>query len=93
MAYLTEEERKRATFNSELGIHFHSCNDLSCGVYCESGRQTVKLSDYSNALAAFITNWTYFTLPKLNGFSGFSHIKFTSNFTVIPDYPLTAARQ
>ena len=42
-----------------------------------NGYQTeVSLQIYSRDIASFICWWTHFVKKDLNGFSGFSHVKF-----------------
>ena len=40
------------------------------------GNNKISLQNYSKDVASFICWWTHFVKKDLNGFSGFSHVKF-----------------
>lgn len=74
---LTSEDRKEPL---ERGMHhstFYTCLDLSKGVkIIPYGSGKISLDQYNEDIASFIAFWTNFVLKDLNGFSGFSHVKF-----------------
>lgn len=76
---LTDEDRKEDLLHGCDRFRFKSCLDLSDGVqvipYGSKTEYTV--DEYSRDLSSFITWWSHFVMRDLNGFSGFSNIKFT----------------
>lgn len=74
--FLTIEDRKAPLIHSCNYLTFKSCLDLSTLIQISSSRSIVTLNDYSNDLASFFCWWTHFVQKDLNGFSGFSHVKF-----------------
>lgn len=75
---LTDEDRKQPITHGCNYVSFESCVDLSKGIkvisYSNSTSLTTK--QYSQDLAEFMCWWTLFVWKDLNGFSGFSNIKF-----------------
>jgi len=75
---LSDEDRKQPLKHGCNHFNFESCIDLSIGVkvipYGSSDVQSIQ--NYSQDLAAFMCWWNHFVMRDLNGFSGFSHIKF-----------------
>ena len=76
--FLTDEDRKQPLTHQSNYFEFETCIDLSKGVrVIPYGNQSVfSVNDYSNDLAEFMIWWTNFVWKDLNGFSGFSHVKF-----------------
>lgn len=75
---LTSEDRKEPLEHGCNAVTFKSCLDLSQGVkvipYTNSGK--ISVHQYSQDLSAFMCWWEHLVKKDLNGFSGFSHIKF-----------------
>ena len=77
---LSKKDRKEPLEHGCNHFVFKTCLDLSepikvtpfgkhlCSVY--------SLEDYSQDLSIFMTWWEHFVKPGLNGFSGFSNVKF-----------------
>ena len=76
---LTAEDRKEPLARGMNHGTFYTCLDLSKGItYMPfSTRNEITLAHWNEDLAAFISFWNQFVLKDLNGFSGFSHIKYT----------------
>lgn len=76
--YLTDEQRKKPFEHGCNHSTFKTNVDLSQGVeiipYGTDGKLT--LEQYSQDMASFITYWNQHVFNDLNGFSGFSHVKF-----------------
>ena len=84
---LTDEDRKQRLEHGCSYFTFESCIDLSKGVkvipYGTKGSKYT-IDQYSQDLAAFMCWWTNMVMKDLNGFSGFSHVKFDlSDFELI----------
>ena len=75
---LSDEDRKQPISHGCNYFRFESCVDLSSGVKVipYGNRQMYSINDYSQDLASFMCWWTKFVMKDLNGFSGFSHVKF-----------------
>lgn len=75
---LTDQERKMPLEHGCSHFSFKACMDLSEPVqvipYGNGGKYT--LDWYSQDLASFMCWWTNFVMKDLNGFSGFSHVRF-----------------
>lgn len=84
---LTPEDRKKPLEHGCSYFTFKSCIDLSEGVEVipYGNPDQVSVDWYSQDVASFIAWWTKFVMCDLNGFSGFSHIKFRlhGNFELI----------
>ncbi len=84
---LTSENRKEKLSHGCSYLRFESCIDLSEPVkvfqYGSSGEVT--LQAYTRDIASFICWWTITVYKDLNGFSGFSNVKFEPvDFVVVP---------
>lgn len=75
---LTDEDRKEPLQHGCNYFTFETCLDLSQPVkVIPYGDPTeVSLQNYTRDVANFICWWTHFVHKDLNGFSGFSHVKF-----------------
>ena len=75
---LTDEDRKAPLEHGCNHFTFKSCLDLSKGVDVipYGNPNKVSVDHYSQDVASFIAWWTNFVMKDLNGFSGFSHVKF-----------------
>jgi hypothetical protein len=75
---LSDEDRKKPFEHGCDYFTFKTCVDLSQGVkVIPYGNGTeYSINSYSQDLASFIVWWSKFVLKDLNGFSGFSHVKF-----------------
>lgn len=75
---LTDEQRKQSISHGCSYFSFETCADLSCGVKVipYGSREEYSIEWYSQDLASFMCWWTKFVMKDLNGFSGFSHVKF-----------------
>lgn len=75
---LSDEDKKEPLVHGCSYFTFRTCLDLSKPIevipYGTSDMYSV--NDYSNDVASFISWWTYFVRRDLNGFGGFSHVKF-----------------
>lgn len=83
--FLTDEDRKQPLEHGCEHFTFKSCLDLSKPIQIiPYGQRTFFTKDeYSTDLAMFIAWWSQFVLGDLNGFSGFSNVKFEFvNFTI-----------
>ena len=82
---LTAEDRKQPLTHGCNYFTFYTCLDLSEPVKVRSYHGTVfSISDYSADVASFICWWTLMVRKDLNGFSGFSHVKFEpQNFEIV----------
>jgi hypothetical protein len=79
---LTQEDRKESLEHGCQYFTFKSCLDLSEPVivtpyYCSNG--FMDYEKYSQDLSSFMLWWTKFVFRDLNGFSGFSSVKFQFN--------------
>lgn len=75
---LTEVDRKQPLTHGCRHFTFKSCLDLSepIKVIPHGNYSEVRLETYSSQIASFISWWTHFVKKDLNGFSGFSNVKF-----------------
>jgi len=75
---LTPEDRKKPLEHGCNAFTFKSCIDLSSGIEVipYGNANKFSLDQYSQDVASFICWWTHFVKKDLNGFSGFSHVKF-----------------
>ena len=76
---LTKEDRKEPLEHMCNRVIFKSCLDLSDGVIVEpigSLTKQVSVECYSQDLATFMCFWEREVMKDLNGFQGFSHVKF-----------------
>ena len=75
---ITDEDRKAPLQHGCDFFTFETCLDLSEPIkVIPYGYTTeVSLEIYSKEIASFISWWTKFVQKDLNGFSGFSHVKF-----------------
>lgn len=83
---LTKEDRKHRLEHGCDHFTFETCLDLSepVKVIPYGNASSYSLEDYSRDIASFICWWTHFVQKDLNGFSGFSHVKFVPvGFTLI----------
>lgn len=83
---LTDEERKSPLAHGCSNFTFDSCIDLSEKINVRPyGRRTkFTIDEYSSDVANFIAWWSMNVLPDLNGFTGFTHKKFSlDGFTVV----------
>ncbi len=83
---LTSEQRKEKLQHGCNDFTFDTCIDLSepIKVIPYGNPKEVSLEIYSQNVASFICWWTHFVQKDLNGFSGFSHVKFVPiNFKVV----------
>lgn len=76
---LTKEDRKESLSHGCSYVSFESSIDLihkpiKVIPYSPSGKITRE--NYSRDLASFMVWWTHFVYKDLNGFSGFSNVKF-----------------
>lgn len=83
--FLTAKDRKEKLQHGGDHLQFSSCIDLSdlIQVWTYGTESTVSIENYSKDLASFFSWWTENVLKDLNGFSGFSNLKFKFvNFTI-----------
>jgi hypothetical protein len=75
---LTKEDRKAPLHHGCDYLQFETCLDLSepVRVIPYGISKQITLQQYSKDVASFICWWTHFVQKDLNGFSGFSHVKF-----------------
>ena len=75
---LTSEDRKAPLERGCNHFTFKTCLDLSEGIKVipYGNPKKVSIDQYSQDVASFITWWTKCVMKDLNGFSGFSHVKF-----------------
>jgi hypothetical protein len=74
---LSNEDRKEPLEHGCQWVTFKSCVDLSEGVrVIPYGRGKISVDHYSQDLSSFMCWWEHFVKCDLNGFSGFSHVKF-----------------
>jgi len=75
---LTDEDRLEPFFQSCSYFTFETNLELSIPVKVTPHGNGGKypLDWYSQDLASFICYWKHFVMKDLNGFSGFSHVKF-----------------
>lgn len=75
---LTDEDRKQPLSHGCNSFSFESCVDLSKGidVIPYGNSKQFSLDQYSQDIASFMCWWTTNVMKDLNGFSGFSHVKF-----------------
>ena len=80
--FLTKEDRKKSLEHGGNYFNFKTNLELSEPIvvtpYGYDGENSRKMSidKYSEDLMAFSVFWNNFVSKDLNGFSGFSHIKF-----------------
>lgn len=85
--YIKDEDRKQKLEHGCEYFTFETCLDLSQPVkVIPYGSSTeFSLNQYSRDVASFICWWTHFVKEHLNGFSGFSNVKFEPiGFKIIP---------
>ena len=82
---LTLEDRKERLEHGCNYFVFETCLDLSEPVKVKAYHGTkFTVEQYSADVAAFICWWTLMVMKDLNGFSGFSHVKFEpQNFKIV----------
>lgn len=83
---LSDEDRKQPLEHGCDRVTFKTCIDLSepIKVYAYGNSGEVGLQQYSRDVASFMVWWTHFVLKDLNGFSGFSNVKFElMNFKIV----------
>lgn len=93
---LTDEDRKQKLEHGCNNFTFETCVDLSkpVKVIPYGIRKEFTLSQYSQDVASFICWWTHFVQKDLNGFSGFSHVKFEPvGFTVLTEDQINQRQQ
>ena len=75
---LTKEDRKQSLEHGCNHFRFESNIDLSNGIRVipYGSSKVFSAEDYSKDLMIFMVWWTKNILEDLNGFSGFSNIKF-----------------
>ena len=75
---LTSEDRKQPLEHGCIHSTFKTNIDLSQGVeIIPYGSAKMTLEQYSQDIASFMVWWTHFVMEDLNGFSGFSNVKFS----------------
>jgi hypothetical protein len=76
--FLTNEERKEKFVHGCSDFTFETCLDLTepVKVIPYGSRKQFTVNEYSTNVAEFISYWNTFVLEDLNGFSGFSNVKF-----------------
>lgn len=85
---LSDQDRKQKLEHGCQHFTFVTCLDLSTPIkmipYGSIGKFT--MNQYSQDIASFIAWWCHFVQKDLNGFSGFSHVKFEPvGFVIVPD--------
>ena len=82
--YLTEEDRKKPFEHVAQHIFFKTNLDLTQDIEMTllGNSNKISLENYTNDVMSFISYWTYFVKPGLNGFIGGNH-KFKLNFEII----------
>ena len=74
---LTAQDGKALFKHQTANFLFETCLDLSEPVKITAfSRTEVSANMYSQNIAEFIAYWAYFVRKDLNGFSGFSNVKF-----------------
>lgn len=75
---LTKEDRKRSLVHGCHYFKFESNIDLSDGIRVipNGSSETFSIEDYSTDLMSFMIWWSNNIYQDLNGFLGFSNIKF-----------------
>jgi hypothetical protein len=75
---LSVEDRKEKLQHGCNYLIFETCLDLSEPIKIRmfGNLAEISLNEYSKDVANFICWWTHFVQKDLNGFSGFSNIKF-----------------
>lgn len=75
---LTSEDRKQPLEQAGMYFNFKTNLDLTIPIkvipFGQGGKYPIDW--YSQDVASFICWWTKVVLKDLNGFSGFSHVKF-----------------
>lgn len=76
--FLSDEDRKEKLVHGCNHFTFETCLDLSEPIKVTpfGSYKKQSINNYSSDVASFIAWWTYFVKKDLNGFSGFSNIKF-----------------
>ena len=86
---LTDEDRKAPLVHTCNYFTFETCLDLSEPIKViplSNKTDLVSLQAYSKDVCSFICWWSHFVKKDLNGFSGFSNVKFEPlGFKVIHD--------
>ncbi len=85
---LTSEDRKEPLVHGCEHFTFETCLDLSkpIKIIPYGNRTEFTLNEYSQDVSSFICWWSHFVKDHLNGFSGFSNIKFEPiGFKIIND--------
>lgn len=75
---LSDEDRKQSFVHGCSYFTFKTNLDLSepIKVIPMGNSPFYSVEVYSRDVASFISYWNYFVAKDLNGFSGFSHVKF-----------------
>jgi len=76
--FLTDSDRKESLVHGCNYLTFHTNLELSepIKVTQYGFSKTVTLEHYSQDVASFFVWWTELVMKDLNGFTGFSHVKF-----------------
>lgn len=76
--FLSSEDRKEPLVHTCDHFTFRTCLDLSEPVLITplGLSKTAALDKYTQDVSMFISWWMNFVFPDLNGFSGFSGVKF-----------------
>jgi hypothetical protein len=84
--FLSSEDRKKPLEHSCDMFKFVSCVDLSIGVkvipYTFISSDKFSVEDYSRDLCSFMVWWTNNVWNDLNGFNGFSNVKFELKYRI-----------
>lgn len=75
---LTDEDRKAPLEHGCNHVTFKTCLDLSepVKVIPYGNPKAISLKNYTEDVMSFTAWWVHFVRKDLNGFSGFSHVKF-----------------
>jgi hypothetical protein len=75
---LSDEDRKEPLEHVGHYVNFQTNLDLTQPVKVTPWGNTDKITvnQYSQDLASFMVLWKHFVMEDLNGFPGFSHVKF-----------------
>lgn len=75
---LTDEDRKAPLERGCNHVTFKTCLDLSepVKVIPYGNPKAISLKNYTEDVMSFTAWWVHFVRKDLNGFSGFSHVKF-----------------
>jgi len=85
VGYLTSEDRKEKLEHGYNYVTFVTNLDLTkpIKVIPYGNVSQLSIEKYSQDLASFMVWWTYNVLKDLNGFSGFTNVKFELDFELI----------